>query len=47
MKLLLTGICGFVGSSLARELKERFDNLDLLGMDTAAVGWVLRVAGAV
>ena len=33
MRLLITGICGFVGSSMARELKERIEGLELLGID--------------
>jgi CDP-paratose 2-epimerase len=33
MKLLITGICGFVGNALARELKRRVENLDILGVD--------------
>ena len=33
MKLLITGICGFVGSSLARELKEHIAGIEILGLD--------------
>src|SRR5690348_10841527 len=33
MKLLITGIGGFVGSALARELKQRVENLDIVGLD--------------
>jgi CDP-paratose 2-epimerase len=33
MKLLITGICGFVGSSLARELLERREGLSIFGID--------------
>ena len=33
MKLLITGICGFVGSALARELKRHVENLDIFGVD--------------
>jgi CDP-paratose 2-epimerase len=33
MKILITGICGFVGSALARELRQRVENLDIFGMD--------------
>jgi len=33
MKLLITGICGFVGNALARELKQRVENLDIFGVD--------------
>jgi CDP-paratose 2-epimerase len=33
MKLLITGICGFVGSSLAEDLLERRAGLSILGID--------------
>jgi CDP-paratose 2-epimerase len=33
MRVLITGICGFAGSSIARELKTRVENLEILGMD--------------
>ena len=33
MRILITGICGFVGSSLVRELKERIEGLEVLGLD--------------
>ena len=33
MKLLITGICGFVGQSLARALREHIDGLELVGLD--------------
>jgi CDP-paratose 2-epimerase len=33
MKLLVTGICGFVGSSLARALRERLEGLEIFGVD--------------
>src|SRR6266404_4540474 len=33
MKILITGICGFVGSALARELRQRVENLDIFGVD--------------
>jgi CDP-paratose 2-epimerase len=33
MKLLITGICGFVGSSLAQGLLERHDGLEIFGID--------------
>src|SRR5689334_14771008 len=33
MKLLITGICGFVGSSVARDLMERRTGLSIIGMD--------------
>ena len=33
MKITITGICGFVGSSLARHLLERMDGLTILGID--------------
>ena len=33
MKILITGICGFVGSSIARTLLEQTDDLELVGLD--------------
>ena len=33
MKILITGICGFVGYSLARQLLLRMDGLKLFGLD--------------
>jgi CDP-paratose 2-epimerase len=33
MKILLTGICGFVGSVLARELSKHLQDLEILGVD--------------
>jgi CDP-paratose 2-epimerase len=33
MKTLITGICGFVGSSLAVELKRQLNELEVVGMD--------------
>lgn len=33
MKLLITGICGFVGSTLARSLLARAEGLEILGID--------------
>jgi len=33
MKILVTGICGFVGASLAAELKARFQGVDIFGID--------------
>jgi len=33
MKVLITGICGFVGSAIALELKRRGDGIDILGVD--------------
>jgi CDP-paratose 2-epimerase len=33
MKLLITGICGFVGSTLARSLRERFPEWKISGID--------------
>jgi CDP-paratose 2-epimerase len=33
MKLLITGICGFVGSSLARALAERLEGVEVIGVD--------------
>jgi CDP-paratose 2-epimerase len=36
MKVLISGICGFVGSQLARHLKESFENICVLGIDNLA-----------
>ncbi len=33
MKVLITGICGFVGSALALELKQTVGNVDVIGVD--------------
>jgi CDP-paratose 2-epimerase len=33
MKLLITGICGFVGSTLARTILETLDNVQVIGVD--------------
>ena len=33
MKLLITGICGFVGSSLAEGLLERREGISIFGID--------------
>jgi CDP-paratose 2-epimerase len=33
MKVLITGICGFVGGALAVALRERIDGLEILGLD--------------
>lgn len=33
MKLLITGICGFVGNAIAHSLKERHNNLEIFGVD--------------
>ncbi len=33
MRILITGVCGFVGSQLAHELKRRFQDADLIGID--------------
>ena len=33
MKVLITGICGFVGSALALELKRRVEGIDVIGAD--------------
>ena len=33
MRILITGICGFVGSSLVRTLKDSLDNAEILGID--------------
>jgi CDP-paratose 2-epimerase len=36
MNVLISGICGFVGSQLARHLKESFENSSLVGIDNLA-----------
>ena len=36
MKLLISGICGFVGSHIARYLLESFDDIRILGIDNLA-----------
>jgi len=36
MKVLISGICGFVGSHLARHLIESFENISILGIDNLA-----------
>jgi len=33
MRILITGICGFVGSTLARYLKQRTEKIEILGID--------------
>lgn len=33
MKILITGVCGFVGSQIARRLKETRDRTELIGLD--------------
>ena len=33
MKILITGICGFAGSSIAKELLESHSNLQIFGLD--------------
>lgn len=33
MKILITGICGFVGSTLARELRIHHEGVDIVGID--------------
>ena len=33
MKILITGVCGFVGSNLARSLVERIEGVEILGID--------------
>ena len=36
MKVLISGICGFVGSHLARHLIESFENISIMGVDNLA-----------
>jgi len=44
MKLLITGICGFVGSTFANVLRESFPETDIIGIDnlSRAGAWVNR-----
>ena len=42
MKILITGICGFVGSSLAQILCED-DQLDIHGVDDLSFGYKQRI----
>ncbi len=34
MRILITGICGFVGSTLARGLRDHYENAEILGFDS-------------
>src|SRR5216117_2584921 len=36
MKVLISGICGFVGSHLAHHLMESFENISIVGVDNLA-----------
>jgi CDP-paratose 2-epimerase len=38
MKILITGICGFVGSTLARELRRHRDGVEIVGIDNLSRG---------
>ena len=42
MKLLITGICGFVGSTLAQRLIEEIPGIEILGIDnfSRSGGWL-------
>ena len=44
MKLLITGVCGFVGSTIARTLLELFPDIRIVGMDnlSRAGAWLNR-----
>ncbi|OAI43299.1 CDP-tyvelose epimerase [Verrucomicrobia bacterium SCGC AG-212-E04] len=33
MRILITGICGFVGSTIARELREQYSTAEIVGLD--------------
>ena len=44
MKILITGICGFVGSSLAQILCKD-DQLDIHGVDDLSFGYKQRIEG--
>jgi CDP-paratose 2-epimerase len=52
MKLLITGICGFVGKTLALELKQRVSGLEVFGLDNLSrsgselIRGALRTAGS-
>ena len=34
MKILVTGCLGYIGSQLGASLKKRFENFEILGIDT-------------
>ena len=36
MKVLISGVCGFVGSQLARYLRQSFEGIEILGLDNLA-----------
>lgn len=44
MKLLITGICGFVGSTIAKVFRESFPDIDVVGIDnlSRAGSWLNR-----
>jgi CDP-paratose 2-epimerase len=42
MKILITGICGFVGSSVARWFRENVSGSEIFGLDNLARAGVVR-----
>jgi CDP-paratose 2-epimerase len=44
MKLLITGICGFAGSTIAKTLRESYSDIDIVGIDnlSRAGAWLNR-----
>jgi len=44
MKVLITGICGFVGTTIAKALKEEFEDIEIIGIDNffRSGSWVNR-----
>lgn len=44
MKILITGIAGFVGSTIARKLIEESDNIDIIGVDNLSFGDLNRIS---
>lgn len=46
MKILITGICGFVGSTLAKALKEHFADCQIIGIDnlSRSGSWLNKVS---
>jgi CDP-paratose 2-epimerase len=36
MKVLISGVCGFVGSQLARYLRQSFEGIEIFGLDNLA-----------
>ena len=45
MKVLITGVCGFAGSSLARIFRERIEGLQLFGIDNLVTVFIADLVG--